>query len=302
MENVPLERVRASASGLAEFPQSGIRLWKTVVVNTLEVDDEERLIPTHVITLECDTGQEIGLGAARAAEEAALQARYGKFTPEAWERLQTKGDDDLMRVGISVEWRLPGYEGKLQAIQDQMITKYPGTRFADDGVTVVPPRDANLEQQNEVRLTWSLLRYENLWGSPLESLVNLIEGSGYEVLSNGSLSNLVFTAIAPKSLILDLVDRPEVRQIRDREPASAQRPRRYSVPAHLSMLNRYNMAKGLTGIPVIPATRSGAKANINSHRFRSAQAALMSSWLQWSSSQSPRATSPNRCTGKPMVG
>ena len=131
MRNVPTDKLEVLSILLKEHPESGIRLWWTVVDNEAGGN--------QVVSMDCDTGQEFSLEQASLAEEAALRVRYGKFSPQAWERLQTKGVDDLMRVAISVV-RIPNFEQELQAIQEELVALYPDVRFTgEDGLTLRLP-------------------------------------------------------------------------------------------------------------------------------------------------------------------
>ena len=214
MRNVPTDKLEVLSILLKEHPESGIRLWWTVVDNEAGGN--------QVVSMDCDTGQEFSLEQASLAEEAALRARYGKFSPQAWERLQTKGVDDLMRVAISVV-RIPNFEQELQAIQEELVALYPDVRFTgEDGLTLRLPDGKTLQQYNQMKSAWASLRDKQIYGPAQQPLVALIEGKGYETITHGGTS--LFTAIVPKWLVLELAERPDVLIIIDRElnpPASS---------------------------------------------------------------------------------
>ena len=139
-----------------------------------------------------------------AAEEAAYQARYGKFHPSLYERLQKVGDDDLLPVAIWVAG-----DAKVRTQEEvfaELAAQYPEVAAAiERGRKPFEVDDPALAE--EIRREYRRMRAEDT-AVRIEPLVDHLGRRGFAVRMYGAMPSV--SGILPKKVIEELAERDDV--------------------------------------------------------------------------------------------
>jgi len=199
-EGIPTEGLLIINDYERAFPLIG-RAFRAVTI--LDIRTTEGQAYSVLVDL-VDGHIEEDVNGVEAAEEAAYQARYGKFHPSLYERLQKVGDDDLLPVAIWVAG-----DAKVRTREEvfaELAARYPEVATAmEHGRKPFEVDDPALAQ--EIRGEYRRMLAEDT-AVRVGSLMDHLSQHGFEVRTYGAMPSV--TAVLPKKVIEELAERDDV--------------------------------------------------------------------------------------------
>ncbi|MDD5094177.1 MAG: S8 family serine peptidase [Dehalococcoidia bacterium] len=128
------------------------------------------------------------------------QKKYGKLSPDLYDLLAVKSDDDLVKVGI---W----LKSDDRAIVTAVSAKYPEANLSHGRATTVI--DANLYRQIETEMSEARKKASS---DSTQPIVDFLKTSGYPARNIINHTPIVFAEL-PKNVIAKLATRPDVDMI-----------------------------------------------------------------------------------------
>ncbi|MBI4330884.1 MAG: S8 family serine peptidase [Chloroflexi bacterium] len=195
--NLPLSALRSGDSvGRREFPLTNVVLSLGVVA--YKAGDVDRL---WVVAIDQNgrTYEGEGIRPLEIAENAARVAKYGKLDPVLYDRLQTKGPEDKVRVLIAVK-----IARNAQVIWGEMERKYPQAYLKGGGVTKQTPMDL----YSSVILPEFRRELEASGTEALGPLMEYLKARGFPFIPVPHTASVDVTL--PKQVLLELERRPDV--------------------------------------------------------------------------------------------
>ena len=175
------------------LPLTGKQFWRAVVMYPAAGQVYDVAIDPE--------GEIVDAAALRREESRAYAAKYGKLDPQLYDLLDTKDDQELVRVGI---WLT---DIDHAAIQESITSRYPQADLIDGR----PGRDTDLGLYSQIEQE---IRDANIQAYAInqQAVCEWIEERGYRVTSASRAAPLIFTEL-PKQLILSLTLREDVDTI-----------------------------------------------------------------------------------------
>lgn len=202
-EGIPVEGLDITADHEWAFPLIG-RTFRFVSIMDIRTTAGQ----VYPVLVDLRDGHvEADVNAVVAAERAAYWAKYGKFHPSLYERLQGIDDEDSLPIAI---WLAPHPETRTQEeVFIELATRYPEAARALEQVGVPWAVDeAALTAQIREEYRQMLAEDTAVRAGPL---VNHLSGRGFEVKTYGAMPSV--SAFLPKRVILEMAERPDVGMI-----------------------------------------------------------------------------------------
>ncbi len=144
------------------------------------------------------------LAILQAEESSAQQEKYGILEPALYERLQTMGDLDEVKVAIWVRSKQRPYEEMVA----EMAARFPDVQEAlENNRDVLDIQSDDLEHIREVKKAWMEIQTRDA-NTQIQMLAEELEALGYEVNVFDGMPSLAVTL--SKQEILDLAERADI--------------------------------------------------------------------------------------------
>jgi hypothetical protein len=204
-EGIPIEGLFIGNDYEWAFPLIG-RTFRAVTILDVRTDHGQEY---NVLVDLADGSIEDDVNAIIAAEEAAYQAKCGKFYSSLCDRLQEVGDDDLLTVAITVRVAPSIQDRAREEVYARLTAQYPEAAQAlerDELPWDVDDPDLRREIRGEYRRMWA--EQTAVWAGPL---IDDLSERGFEVGAHGVEAPVA--AVLPKKVIVELAEREDVKLI-----------------------------------------------------------------------------------------
>jgi hypothetical protein len=199
-EGIPVEGLFVVNDLERTFPLIGRTFRDILILDVRTTEGQEYSVLVDL----ADGRIEDDLNAIEDAEENAYRAKYGKFHPSLYERLQEIGDDDLLPVAF---WVAGNAQVRTQEeVFAELAARHPEAVRALEREGV-PWAVDNADLAEEIRAEYRQMRAEDTTVR-VEPLVEHLGARGFEARTYGSMPSV--SAFLPKRVILELAKREEV--------------------------------------------------------------------------------------------
>ena len=191
--NVPIEHLMFLIEAIGNYPLTGRTIWQGKILDRASHQ-------VYMVGID-EAGQIVDPETIKQAEEDAAFQQYGKLEPALYDRLQTLGDEDRVKVSI---W-LSGVDE--QQIMNSIAARYPEAKLL--GHRPSKETDMGLYSQIEAEM---MAAKKQAYLAIEGSVIAFLEARGFSVIGASQSAPLIFAEL-PKRVILELVDRIDVSAI-----------------------------------------------------------------------------------------